>query len=134
MGFVFTVTSDDHDNRNTQSSNAMTNIMNESSELHFDLGDTFYTDGRTSQSQVNSDYLSYRTSGMFKTIASSVPVFVAVGNHENEEGWNLNDTPFSIALGSIQARKAFFPLPHHRWLLHRQHRSPSRHRRNHLWG
>ncbi len=32
----------------------------------------------------------------------SVPIFLSSGNHE-EEGWNFDDTPFSIALASVQA-------------------------------
>ena len=47
---------------------------------------------------------------LFDKIGNSVPIFLSSGNHENEEGWNLDDT-FSIALASIQARKAYYPTP-----------------------
>ncbi len=33
------------------------------------------------------------------------------GNHEDEEGWNLDDMPASKAINSIKARKEFIPTP-----------------------
>ncbi len=44
-------------------------------------------------------------------ISHSVPIFVAAGNHENEEGWNFDDTPDSKALLSVNARKLYYPNP-----------------------
>ena len=69
------------------------------------------TDGTTSQSAVDTKYLKYREPLYFGKIGGSVPIFLASGNHENEEGWNLDDTPFSIAQASIQARKLYYPTP-----------------------
>jgi hypothetical protein len=109
--FKFTVTADSHAQFNTAHQNAMTNILNEHPDFNIDLGDTFCLDGTTSQSAVNSRYLAYRNSAYMGKIGPSVPIFLASGNHEDEEGWNLDDTPFSIAVGSIQARKAYFPTP-----------------------
>ncbi len=37
-----------------------------------------------------------------------MPIFSTPGNHEQEEGWNLDE---AVGIGSIQARKAFFPTP-----------------------
>ena len=56
-------------------------------------------------------YLAYRDPLYMDRIGPSVPIFLSSGNHEEEEGWNLDDTPFSIGVGSIQARKAYFPTP-----------------------
>ncbi|MGA2242279.1 MAG: metallophosphoesterase, partial [Verrucomicrobiota bacterium] len=109
--FTFTITSDSHAMFNTAHQNAMTNILNENPDFHLDLGDTFSTDNTTSQSQVNTKYLAYRVPEYMGHIGHSVPIFLSSGNHENEEGWNLDDTPFSIAQGSIQARKLYFPTP-----------------------
>lgn len=109
--FVFTVTSDSHANLNTNEQNAMTNILNDNPDFHIDLGDTFMIDNTTSQTSVNSKYLAFRDPLYFDKIGSSVPIFLSSGNHEEEEGWNLDDTPFSIGVGSIQARKSFFPTP-----------------------
>ena len=109
--FTFTVTADSHAQFNTALQNAMTDILSDRPDFNIDLGDTFSTDGATSQSTVNNECLAYRNPLYFGKIGSSVPLFLASGNHENEEGWNLDDTPFSIAVGSIQARKAYYPTP-----------------------
>jgi hypothetical protein len=109
--FVFTVTADSHAQMNANHRQAMQNVKNDQPDFNIDLGDTFMTDGLTSQSRVNDAYLAYRNSQYMGAIGPSVPIFLVSGNHENEEGWNLDDTPFSIALGSIQARKAYYPTP-----------------------
>ncbi len=108
--FVFTVTSDSHQNFNTNEQNAMTNILNEHPDFHIDLGDTFLLDGSPDQSSVFSKYLAYREPLYFDKMGNSVPIFLTPGNHEDEEGWNLDDS-FSLALASIQARKLYFPTP-----------------------
>lgn len=109
--FKFTVTSDSHATFNTAHQTAMTNILNDLPDFNIDLGDTFYPGSFTSQSQVNNSYLAYRDPLYMGKIGPSVPIFLSSGNHEEEEGWNLDDTPFSIGVGSIQARKAYYPTP-----------------------
>jgi hypothetical protein len=110
--FTFTVISDSHANySNAQTQQAAANIMADQPDFHLDLGDTFMADNDTSQSQVDQEYLAQRGPLFMGGIGHSAAIFLSSGNHENEEGWNLDDTPFSIALGSIQARKAYFPTP-----------------------
>jgi hypothetical protein len=109
--FVFVVTSDSHAQYNTQYQQAMANIEADGPDFLLDLGDTFMADGDTNQSQVNAEYLAQRDSLYMGRIGPSVPIFLTPGNHEEEEGWNLDDTPFSAGVGSIQARKAYFPTP-----------------------
>jgi len=109
--FIFTVTSDDHYSRNDNTKNAMQNILNDPADFHIDLGDTFYIDSSTNQSAINDRYLAYREPLIFGKIGPSVPIFLSSGNHEDEEGWNLDDMPFSSGVGNIQARKAYFPTP-----------------------
>jgi hypothetical protein len=110
--FVFTVTSDWHAQLGTNAQNASTNIMNEAPDFEIDLGDTFYpATGTTTQTAVNNSYLAFREPQYMDRFGHSSPIFLSSGNHEEEEGWNLDDTPFSIGVGSIQARKAYFPTP-----------------------
>ena len=110
--FTFTIISDSHANySNAQTQQAAANVIADQPDFHLDLGDTFMTDGDTNQTQVNQEYLAQRGPLFLGGIGHSTPIFLASGNHENEEGWNLDDTPFSIALGSIQARKAYYPTP-----------------------
>ena len=79
-------------------------------DFNIDLGDTFMLDSTATQDAVNNKYLAYREPLYFDRIGNSVPIFLASGNHENEEGWNFDDT-FSIALASVLARKLYYPTP-----------------------
>ena len=112
--FVFTIIADSHAQYNTQYQQALLNVAADQPDFHFDLGDTFMTDNDGSQSAVNTSYLAQRkddTLGDFMDLVGhSAPIFLASGNHENEEGWNLDDS-FSPALASIQARKLYYPTP-----------------------
>jgi hypothetical protein len=109
--FVFDIVSDSHAMYNTQYQQACQNMAADQPDFVFDLGDTFMADNDTNQSQVDQEYLAQRDPLYFDAFGHSAALFLASGNHENEEGWNLDDTPFSIALGSIQARKAYYPTP-----------------------
>ncbi len=109
--FVFTITSDTHlDHLGTPSrwEQATYNIANDQPDFDIDLGDAFVNNNLTSQSAVDQKYLNQRD--YFDNFGHSSPVFLALGNHEDEEGWNFDDS-FSLALASIRARKAFYPTP-----------------------
>jgi predicted phosphodiesterase len=108
--FKFTIIADSHAYYNTQYQQAIQHATNDQPDFHFDLGDTFMTDGDTNQSQVNTEYLAQRNPLYIGGIGHSASIFTMPGNHENEEGWNLDDT-FSIAQASIQARKLYYPTP-----------------------
>ena len=108
--FKFTIISDSHAMYNAQYQQAIANIASDAPDFHFDLGDTFMTDSMTTQTAVNNAYLAQRDPLYMDGIGHSIPIFLASGNHENEEGWNLDDA-FSIALASIQARKLYYPTP-----------------------
>ncbi|MBK6282516.1 MAG: metallophosphoesterase [Draconibacterium sp.] len=108
--FSFTIISDSHAMYNTQYQNAITNIKNENPDFHLDLGDTYMVDNANSQTTVNNAYLAQREPLYMDGIGHSVPIFLASGNHENEEGWNFDDA-FSIATASVKARKLYYPTP-----------------------
>jgi hypothetical protein len=86
----------------------LNNVLADHPDFHLDLGDTFWMDGVTSSTTANQRYLQQRV--YMGTISSSVPIFVSTGNHENEEGWNFDDTN-SKALLSVNARKLYYPNP-----------------------
>jgi hypothetical protein len=109
--YCFTVTADSHAQYNATYRQAMINILGDLPDFNIDLGDTFMPDGTNSQSAVDADYLAQRSPDYLGHIGHSVPIFLTAGNHENEEGWNIDDTPFSIAVGNIQSRKKYFPTP-----------------------
>jgi uncharacterized repeat protein (TIGR02543 family) len=113
--FVFTVTADSHNATasNTSFTTAINNILADEPDFHVDLGDTQFaefTRNASIQTNVNNAYLEYRAGTHFGAFGHSTPVFLSSGNHEEEEGWNLDDS-YSRGVADIQARKAFFPTP-----------------------
>ena len=109
--FVFAVTSDSHANYNTTYQNSINQIRDDHPDFLIDLGDTFMVDADGSQSAVDAAYLLQRSSLYLGGVGTSSAIFLSSGNHEEEEGWNLDDTPFSAGVGSIQARKMYYPTP-----------------------
>jgi hypothetical protein len=84
------------------------NVLADNPDFHIDLGDTFLMDGVSTIAQAQQAYLDQRP--YMGLISHSAPIFLALGNHENEEGWNLDDTP-SLPLLSANARKLYYPNP-----------------------
>ena len=113
--FTFTITSDSHlgetfsGNTPERYDQTTINVAADHPDFHLDLGDAFMTDGAGSQTEANDIYLAQRP--YFGNFSHSAPVFLATGNHEDEEGWNLDDTPFSTGLANLKARKQYFPNP-----------------------
>ena len=113
--FVFTITSDSHINvaglgNVTEYRQALARIANDEPDIHLDLGDTFEMDYVNSASVADANYLYQRASNMMGLISHSSPIFLAMGNHENEEGWNFDDT-YPQPIYGMNARKRYFPLP-----------------------
>ncbi len=112
--FTFTITSDSHLRHLTDASaqlryqHAVENIALDQPDLHFDLGDAFVNNTFSNLSQIENLYLEQRR--ILGAFSHSTPVFLGVGNHENEEGWNLDDT-IPLGIWNIQARKRHFPTP-----------------------
>ncbi len=116
--FTFTVTSDSHVNIMLGSDSlwqqTLSNVANENTDFHLDLGDTFAMDDVTTESGARQAYLFQRSSVFFGRISHSVPIFLAPGNHEEEEGWHLDDTgnpETSKPVLGTNARKRYFPNP-----------------------
>ena len=110
--FTFTIISDTHaEYGDAEYQQAIQNVIADQPDFHLDLGDTFMIDRDESQSQVNDAYVVARNPLYMGGIGQSAPIFLSSGNHENEEGWNLDDAPFSLAIASIQARKLYYPTP-----------------------
>jgi hypothetical protein len=96
----------------------LNNVVEGNPDFHLDLGDTFAMDpsplGTGMTPEVADAAYSIQRPYM-GIISHSVPIFLAIGNHENEEGWNWDDvfTPpnQSLAIVGIEARKKYFPNP-----------------------
>jgi hypothetical protein len=113
--FVFAITADSHINVvnlgvRAQWQKALDLIVADSADFMLDLGDTFGMDPVSTAAAADAAYLFQRDPDLWGRLSHSVPTFLAIGNHENEEGWNFDDVnPQPIF--SMKARKRYFPLP-----------------------
>jgi hypothetical protein len=110
--FTFDVTSDSHVNIMLGSAatwqQTLTNVANDNPDFLIDLGDTFAMDGVSTYATADANYLFQRTSTALGLVSPSVPIFIVVGNHENEEGWHISDNE---AIWATNAQKRYFPNP-----------------------
>ncbi len=110
--FTFTLISDSHLNGDMGNPSlyqqTLLNVRNDYPDFHIDLGDTFWMDNVDSIAGARQAYLGQRP--YLGIISYSTPIFLAIGNHENEEAWNIDDTP-SLPLLSVNARKLYYPNP-----------------------
>jgi len=92
--FRFTITSDSHVNILLGSAamwqQTMTNVANDHPDFEIDCGDTFAMDGVTTASGAEQAYLYQRQ--FFDIVGNSAAIFLAIGNHEQQEAWHLDDT------------------------------------------
>ena len=92
----------------------MQNILAEQNDFLLDLGDAFsLDDARETAATVGQKYLNQLA--VFDLAAHSVPVFLVLGNHERETGWNLDDfgadVGNSLPVLNANARKRYFLNP-----------------------
>jgi hypothetical protein len=109
--FTFTIIADSHlgfGGTANLYNQTLLNVLADNPDFHIDLGDTFPMDSVSTIAQAQQAYLDQRP--YMGLISHSAPIFLALGNHENEEGWNLDDTP-SLPLLSVNARKLYYPNP-----------------------
>jgi hypothetical protein len=124
--FTFTIVSDSHLGQyggNTADQKALyqqtlVNVSNDHPDFHLDLGDTFPMDPQPlgtgmTDAEARTAYLAERP--YLGLISHSVPVYLVLGNHENEEGWNFDDVfaapDQSLARIGLKYRKLFYPNP-----------------------
>ncbi len=116
--FTFDITSDSHVNIMLGSAGTWTSTMNNVAADHpdflIDLGDTFAMDNVTTQSAADTAYTYQRQ--FFDLVGHSASIFLAPGNHEQQEGWHLDDTgnvATSQPITGTNAQKKFYlnPIP-----------------------
>jgi len=117
--FSFVVQADPH--MDEQSSSAiynqcLQNQLEDHPDFMVDLGDFLMTDKlkNLTTNQIPRDTIPYRCRllrNKYESICHSVPLFIALGNHEGEAGWNLNGTADNIAVWDTNDRKKYFLNP-----------------------
>jgi hypothetical protein len=125
-GFTFTLIADSHlgqyggqtANERALYQRTLLNVRDDKPDFHIDLGDTFAMDpsplgsGMT-ETEAAAAYMIQRP--FMGLISGSVPIFLVIGNHENEEGWNFDDVfkppDQSLAHVGMKYRKLLYPNP-----------------------
>jgi predicted phosphodiesterase len=116
--FSFTIQADPH--LDEQSDTALyklclKNQLEDNPDFMIDLGDFLMSDKLTNASKiVPIDTITYRCNLLrtyYENIGHSVPLFIALGNHEGEAGWQLNNTANNVAVWGTLDRKKYFMNP-----------------------
>lgn len=118
--FSFIVQADPH--MDEQSDTALyrlclQNQLDDAPDFMIDLGDFLMSDKlKNSSHEVPHDTIPYRCNllrSFYETSAHSVPLFIAIGNHEGEAGWLQNGTPDNVAIWGTTERQKYFlnPVP-----------------------
>ncbi len=116
--FTFTVQADPHLDASSDSALyriALNNQLLDQPDFMIDLGDFLMTDKlRNSSNVVPRDTITYRAKllrSYYESIGHSVPIYIALGNHEGEAGWYNVGGANNIAVWNTIDRKKFFPNP-----------------------
>ena len=118
--FSFSVHGDTHPERAGKMFNAelygvtLANIASQQPDFHIMVGDDFSIDpliskGQASQENVEKIYSTHRN--WLTIAASSVPLFLVNGNHEQAAAYLLDGTTANPAILAGNARLKYFPLP-----------------------
>lgn len=117
--FRFVVQADPH--LDVQSDTALyarclQNQLEDAPDFMIDLGDIIMVDKcKNASNQITRDTIEHRNKFMrsfYEIIGHSVPVMMAMGNHEAEAGWYLNNTPNNLAIWGTLERKKWFINPY----------------------
>ncbi len=117
--FTFVVQADPHMDASSDTALyriCLMNQLNDHPDFMIDLGDFLMTDKLTNAAHVvPHDTIPYRCNllrSKYELSCHSVPLFIALGNHEGEAGWYNTGTANNIAVWDAQERKKYFPNPY----------------------
>jgi predicted phosphodiesterase len=109
--FSFTVTADSHLDEGVSTAvyaQTLANARAARPDFHVDLGDTFMTDKRREFRDAAPQYMAQRY--WLGLLGNSVPMFLALGNHDGETGYGGNEID-QVAGWSFAQRTMHFPPP-----------------------
>ncbi len=116
--FIFDVEADPHLDAMSDSAlyrRCLQNQLADAPDFMIDLGDFLMSDKlKNTSGQLPFDTIPYRCNlfhSFYETASHSVPLYIAIGNHEGESGWNLNGTANNVAVWGAQQRKKYFMNP-----------------------
>ncbi|UCE99796.1 MAG: metallophosphoesterase, partial [Planctomycetota bacterium] len=116
--FTFTITSDSHVNILMGIPSVWTQTLNnvaaDNPEFHIDLGDTVAMRSVSPGDVAGAEAAYEYQRPFFDIISRSAPIFLAPGNHEQQEGWHLlSPLETSLPVIGTNAEKKYFlnPVP-----------------------
>jgi len=112
--FTFAIEADPHMDTNSDSSAyalTLQNINAVKPDFLIDLGDIFMSEKLTlkTQAEITKRHVMYRP--FFNMVCPSVPLFLALGNHEGELGWDPDVSVTGLRAMASNTRKLYFPNP-----------------------
>ena len=111
--FTFAVQADPHLDENSNLmvySNTLNSIAAARPDFLIDLGDTSMVDKLPEKNNESITLRNLLMRNWFGQIAHSVPLFMALGNHDGEQGWLFDSTDKNSAVRSTNIRKQFYPV------------------------
>lgn len=113
--FRFAVEADPHlDTNTTPAAYSLTlqNIMDADPDFLLDLGDNFMSEKQpvVDQPTITARHLLYRP--YYGSVCHSVPLYLAIGNHEGELGWRMDTTFTCMPVLTTNTRKLYYPNPY----------------------
>ena len=116
--FTFVVQADPHVDEQSDTAiyrRCLRNQLEDAPDFMIDLGDILMSDKlKNKAGRLTHDTVTYRAHLMrsyYETSSHSVPLFIALGNHEGESGWNLNNTAENVAIWGTLDRQKYFLNP-----------------------
>ncbi len=116
--FSFVVQADPHLDEQTDTAiynRCLQNQLEDNPDFMIDLGDFLMTDKlKNTANLIPHDTIPYRCEllrSYYEKACHSVPLFIALGNHEGESGWYQNGTASNIAVWDAQERMKYFLNP-----------------------
>lgn len=116
--FSFVIQADPHMDEQSDSALyriCLKNQLSDGPDFMIDLGDILMTDKlKNTEGKITHDTITYRSHllrSYYETECHSVPLFISLGNHEGESGWNLNGTSENVAIWGTLDRKKYFLNP-----------------------
>jgi hypothetical protein len=116
--FTFVVQADPHLDEQSDTAiyrRCLLNQLEDNPDFMIDLGDILMSDKlRNAAKQIPRDTVTYRAKMMrsyYESIGHSVPVFIAIGNHEGECGWLNTPGGNNVAVWGTVDRKKYFLNP-----------------------
>ncbi len=112
--FTFAVEADPHMDSNTNPDLyklTLANVLNNDPDFFIDLGDTFMSEKLKNKTQDSITIRHLLLRSYFDLTCHSVPLYLVIGNHEGECGWELDGTANNLAVMASNTRTKYYPNP-----------------------